>query len=252
MTESRSAALARLRASIAAVESHGATGRVLPFGDGRIDALLPGGGLPLGRWHEAGGAGLEAETAAAPAAFAAVLAARLARDGAVVWVARREDLHGPGVAGLGLEPERLILVATRSETETFAALEDALATVGVAAAVAEAESVDLTTGRRLQLACERRGATGLVVRRRLFGRPARAGLSAAETRWRIEPAPSEPEAGEPGLGAPRWRLTLERARGGRGGSWIVEAQNGADPFRVVAELGDHLPAATDARRRAVG
>jgi protein ImuA len=262
MSGSRAAELARLRARIAAVEAHGGHGRVLPFGDPRIDGRLPGGGLPLGRWHEAAGAGLEAETAVAPAAFVAALAARLAREGsgadAVVWVARREDLHGPGAAALGLDPDRLILVGTRSEAETFAALEDALRTVGVAAAVAEAEALDLTTGRRLQLACEARGATGFVVRRRLFGKPAgRSGggsrdLSAAETRWRIEAAPSEPEAGEPGLGPPRWRATLERARGGRDGTWILEAQNGADPFRVVAELGDHLLATPDARVRAAG
>jgi protein ImuA len=216
--------------------------------------------LALGRWHEAVGTGIETETAAAPAAFVAILAGRLARPqgGVVVWVARRDDLHGPGAAALGLAPDRLILVGTRSEAETFAALEDALRTPGVAAAVGEAESLDLTTGRRLQLACEARGSTGFVLRRRLFGKAAGRStggrdLSAAETRWRIEPAPSEPEAGEPGLGPPRWRATLERSRGGREGTWLLEeAQNGADPFRVVAELGDHLLAAPDARVRAAG
>src|SRR4051812_12742496 len=102
---------ASLRAKIAAIEAHArADVGVLPFGDARIDACLPGGGLPLGRWHEIGGLGMEAETAAAPAAFTALLAAPLARrgplGGEVVWVLRRDDLWAPGLAGLGFPPER--------------------------------------------------------------------------------------------------------------------------------------------------
>ncbi|NEX94056.1 protein imuA, partial [Caulobacter sp. 17J65-9] len=59
--------LAALRARVAALESSGSALGVLPFGDARVDGCLAGGGLPLGRWHELGGEGMEAETAAAPA-----------------------------------------------------------------------------------------------------------------------------------------------------------------------------------------
>jgi protein ImuA len=212
----------------------------LPFGDDRVDGLLPGGGLPLGRWHEAVGEGLDMETAAAAGAFVAAVITPLARKGAVVWVMRRNDLYAPGLFGLGFPVHRLIQVKARDETQALAALEDALGCAGVVAAVGEIEAVDLTAGRRLQLACERHGATGFVIRRRPFGGPARrpASGSAAATRWAVAPAPSQPAPDEPGLGAPRWRVSLERCRGGRSGAWTMEKTDDAYPLRVVADLGD--------------
>jgi protein ImuA len=126
----------------------------------------------------------------------------------------------------------------RDETAALAAMEDALGAAGVAAAIGEAESPDLIAGRRLQLACEHHGATGFLIRRRLFGAEASRKSSAASTRWRIVPAPSEPAPGEPGLGAPRWRVSLERCQGGRTGAWIMENSDGPLSLRVVAELGD--------------
>ena len=247
---------ASLRAKIAAIEAHArADCGVLPFGDARIDDCLPGGGLPLGRWHEICGVGMEVETAAAPAAFTALMAAPLARQGRmgreVVWVLRRDDLWAPGLMGLGFPPERLIQVCARDEAEALSIMEDALATVGVAAVVGEVEAADLTAGRRLQLACEKRGATGFLIRRRPFGGNARreATGSAAATRWRIASAPSEPRPGEPGLGPPRWRVELQRCRGGRTGVWIMEKSDDALPLRVVAGLGDReLDTATPLRR----
>jgi len=240
---SRSDRLAGLKARIAALEAGSRTlGAVLPFGDERVDECLPGGGLGLGRWHEFGGEGLEVETAACAAAFVAALARPLAGKGQIVWVVRRDDLFAPGLAGLGLPPERVIGVCARDEAEALMVLEDALGTVGVAAAVGEVEAVSLTAGRRLQLACERQGSTGLVIRRRPYGGALRRETgSASASRWKISPAPSEPLPGEPGLGAPRWRVELERARGGRAGGWTMElneASHGAHPFRVVSELAD--------------
>jgi protein ImuA len=238
-----------VRAKIAAIEATGRTERgVLPFGDERIDACLPGGGLPLGRWHEVCGDGMEVETAAAPTAFTALLIAPLARRGEVVWVLRRDDLWAPGLSGLGFPPERLILVCARDEAEALSVMEDALGTVGVAAVVGEVEAADLTAGRRLQLACEKRQATGFLIRRRPYGGTARreATGSAATTRWRIGSAPSEPPAGEFGLGSPRFHVGLERCRGGRTGAWLMEAADAynwettdvAHPLRLVADLGD--------------
>ena len=235
------ARLARLRAKLALIDAtHAPATAVLPFGDERIDSVLPGGGLALGHWHEAAGEGLELETAAATAGFIAALAGPLAERGAVVWVMRRDDLFAPGLASLGFPAERLIQVRVRSDAQALAALEDALAAAGVAAAVGEVEEIDLTAGRRLQLACETHGATGFVLRRRPFGgaRRAQAVGTAAASRWKIAPAPSQPPPGEPGLGPPRWRAELQRSRGGRTGAWLLERSDGAFPLRVVAELGD--------------
>ena len=244
----RAGRLAKVRAQVARLEAGARpdAGR-LPFGAVEVDEAL-GGGLALGRWHEVGGTGLEVETAAAPAAFTALMAAPLVRVGWAVWVLRRDDLWAPGLAGLGFPPERLIQVCARDEAEALMVMEDALATQGVGAVIGEADAVDLTAGRRLQLACEARGATGFLIRRRPFGgRGAReAAGSAAATRWRVTAAPSEPASGEFGLGPPRYHAVLERCRGGRPGAWLfespavygLETQDGTHPLRLVAPMGD--------------
>jgi protein ImuA len=242
--------LEALRARVARIEGRsGGCAGALPFGDPRVDGCLPTNGLPLGRWHELAGEGMDLETGVSAAAFGARVCSRLAARGQVVWVLQREDLHAPGLAALGLPPHRLIYVSVRNDEEALAALEDALRTRGVAAAWGEIDRVDLVAGRRLQLACEAKGATGFVLRRRLYGdrRAGREEGSAAATRWSVASAPSDP--GEaPGLGAPRWRVRLERCRGGRTGGWIMEANDEADPVRVVAELADHTLAPEQFRR----
>jgi protein ImuA len=255
MSDFRAGALAAVRAKVAAIEAHARSeAGVLPFGDQRIDGRLPGGGLPLGRWHEVAGQGLETETGAAPAAFAALMAAPLAGRGEAVWVVQRDDLFAPGLAGLGFPPERLIQVCARDAAEALMVMEDALATAGVACVLGEVDAVGLTAGRRLQLACEKRGSTGFVLHRRPFGGAGRglASGSAAATRWRVSSAPSEARAHEFGLGPPRWRVELERCRGGAPGAWLMEAScayawnetHVPHPLRLVADLADRQLAQT--------
>ena len=262
MSDFRGQRLAAMRAKIAALENAGRSDvGVLPFGAPDIDDRLAGGGLGLGRWHEVTATGMEGETAAAPAAFAALAAAPLAARGQAVWVLRRDDLWAPGLVGLGFPADRLIQVCARDEAEALSVMEDALATMGVAAVFGEVEAVDLTAGRRLQLACERHGGTGFILKRRPYGGPGRkepAG-SAAATRWRVASAPSAPIDGDLYLGSPRFAVALERSRGGRPGAWILEAQGAysweagdvAHPLRLVAALGDReLAPAQPADRRA--
>lgn len=246
MTDPRARRLAAVRAKIAALEGAGSARRgTLPFGAPEIDDCFPEGGLPLGRWHEIAGEGMDAEVSAAPAAFAALLAAPLLRRGHGVWILRRDDLYAPGLAGLGLAAERMIAVSVRDTTEALGVMEEALCAAGVSVVIAEAETVDLAVGRRLQLACERGGATGFVLRRTPYGggssRPQKA--AAAATRWRVRAAPSAPAP--LGLGSPRWEVSLERCRGGRTGAWLLEAsriftweaRDDAHPLRLVAGLG---------------
>jgi len=262
MAGSREARLAALRGRIAAIEAGTRTPTpVLPFGEPAIDGCFPGGGLPLGGWHEVAGAGLESETGAAPAAFVGLLLRPLVKTGAIVWIARRSDLFAPGLFGLGFPTERLIQVRTRDEAETLSVLEDALSTQGVAAAVGEAEAPDLTAGRRLQLACEKRGGLGVVLHRKPYGGQAGKGGagagqavsgSASFSRWRIGPSPTPPPPDDIGLGPPRWRVELERCRGGRPGAWILESSDAAHPFRLVSQLADHDVAPAQSGLRRVG
>lgn len=221
--QDRAAVLADLRARIRRLEGLGGdNARTLPFGLPDVDSALPGGGLPLGCLHEV--AGEEPGTATA---FAANLLARLATAAApavwapVVWIVRGRDLHAPGLAAYGLTPDRLIAVRATRDADTLWAMEEALRCRRLSAVLGEAGALDLTASRRLQLAAESSGVTGVLLQ---LG-PRRSAASAAVTRWRVAPAPSEPE--EPGVGDPRWSVALERCRGGRPGAWLLEWRDGA-------------------------
>lgn len=242
--------LQSLRRQIATLESAGRPAHgVLPFGDPRIDDRLPGGGLACGAWHALASEGIEVETGAAAGAFATLLARPLAARGAAVWVLRRDDLYAPGLSTLGFPAQRLIFVRCDDDEAVLAAVEDAARTRGVAVVVGEADRIGLVAGRRLQLACAGHGATALMLERRPFGgRGAQRDEASPWTRWRIGAAPSQPDNDWIGLGSPRWRVALERSRGGRPGEWLLEMKeedHGSHPLRVVAELADHRMATPD-------
>jgi protein ImuA len=168
---------------------------VLPFGVTAIDRTLPGGGLARGAVHELLGMGGDEEDGALAAAFAAGILGRLERDGIVLWCLPRPDLYGPGLAVLGLDPARLVLVRAWRDAEILWAIEEGLRATGVAAVVGEVGAFPAVASRRLQLAAERSGVTAFVLRRWRDGaRAARErGLpNAAATRWRIAALPSQP------------------------------------------------------------
>jgi protein ImuA len=258
--------LERLRARLARLDAVGRSGgAVLPLGLPGIDHALPGGGLARGCLHELCGAAARG----AALGFAVALLGRLmAAGGHVVWIGPRDELFAPGLAELGLAPERLIMVGTRARAARLWALEEALRSPGLAAALAEVDRLSLTESRRLQLAAEANGVSALLLR------PPGAGAtpSAAATRWLIEAIPSTaiPGAAAPGVatmgeatmgmatlgtaggvrrafGPPHWRVSLLRCRGGRTGSWQVAWRREgwheiADPLAVAAESGNR-PAA---------
>ena len=108
--------------------------------------------------------------------------------------------------------ERSLAVDARTPAERLWATEQAARCPGVCAVIADAAGMDMAASRRLQLA-----ATGgsLV----LLARPERERhlLSAASTRWLVEPhtspdAPPEVSATIRPDTLPSWRLTLLRAR----------------------------------------
>ena len=118
---------------------------MLRFGDARIDGCLPEGGLALGSLHEVAANGIEAETGAVAAGFIACLLARL--PGTLVWIAPQTDLYAPGLLSLGLDPGRLVLVQTRDDDETLAAMEAVLREGAAAAVVAEERAGSAASSR---------------------------------------------------------------------------------------------------------
>ena len=240
-----------LRRRVARIEQGGrdAAAPVLAFGVGEIDRRLPGGGLALGALHEVSGVGPDEEDGAVPAAFIAGLCARLDPAKKILWCqSSGGDLYGPGLAACGLGPERLMLARARNVTDLLWAMEEGLRTRALAAVVGEIADLPGPASRRLQLAAETSGVTAFALRRFRVPSAAARAPNAAVTRWRVAPLPSVPAAGEPGLGRPRWRLELWRARGAAPADWIVEACDATGHVALPAALGDGT--ARRERRRA--
>ena len=195
---------------------------LLDFGAAEVDARL-GGGLAVAALHEL--YAVAQGDAPAVAAMALLLALRNRRSGPIVWVgedkARRDGrLYGLGLAELGVDPQRLLLVEAPDTLAVLRAGADAVACAGVAAVIlaphGRAAAVDLTATRRLALAAARSGVTVLLLRQ------GDAVPSAANSRWQVASAPSARLATDaPGL--PAFALTLLRHRGGvTGFSTILE------------------------------
>jgi protein ImuA len=222
-----------LRARIRRLEWGGGTGPCdtppLSFGAPEIDGRLPGGGLIRGALHEVSG------PPGVVTGFAVALATRLALQrpsGGLLWSRVRQAdapgrLYGPGLAGLDLPMQRLIVAEAENEASLLAVMEEGLRAPVLALVAAETAGVDLQRSRRLQLAAEKGGGLALILR------PERGRLasSAAVTRWRVAPRPSAD-------GRACWRLTLWRCRGGAPGAWDVEWDHEAFRFTVAAVLVD--------------
>ncbi|MSO53615.1 MAG: hypothetical protein EXQ90_00540 [Rhodospirillales bacterium] len=201
----------------------------MSFGDPDIDAALPWGGLRRAAIHEILGSD------GASWGFVAGTAARLAGDGgAILWCRRGEELYGPGLAAFGIDLKRLVVIRTRTATETLWAMEEGLRSSSLAVAIGETFTVPPIALRRLQLAAEAGGVTGLLLRPTATA----AATSPALTRWKISAAPTMARA-RTAKGTSVWRIDLLRCRGGVPAAWIVEWCN--EPtrgFRVVADLRD--------------
>jgi len=204
-----------------------------------IDAALPWGGLPRGL-HEIAMSAADA----AGAGFVAALIGRRPSRGPILWCRPRRvaldagDPYGPGIAELGIEPARFIMVEAAKPADLLWAMEEGARTKGLAAVVAEGVTPDLTAGRRLQLAAE--AGDGLIL---LLQSGRQIVPSSALTRWFVASIPSLAEAGGPGR--PCWKLELWRCRGGgRPQDWMVEWDDAALSLSVVTQMADRPLAAT--------
>ena len=228
--------LSELRERIERLERRGRKLAVLPFGVTAIDQHLPLKGLALGRLHEFAGASPAFEHAAAPLSFVAGVLARL--RGPVLWCLPRRDLFAPGLAGNGLNPERVIYAETHKDADILPLVEEGLRCPGVAGVVGEVSRMSFDASRRLQLAAEASGVTACLVRRwRGASDIELARPTAAMTRWRISSLPSG-ELTSPGLGPSRWRVDLLRCSGAEASSWIVGACDEKGRLSIHADIAD--------------
>ena len=222
----RTSTLANLRGSIERIEAHGDTympGRVA-LGHAEADATLQGG-LAVGAVHEVfADAGRQSATATG---FVAGLAGRAAARRPLVWV--RQDfteietgaLSMSGLAELGLDPRLLVTVHAADVEAALRTAADAFACDALGAVVlevwGEARQLDLVASRKLTLAAQASGVTGLLLR--LAAEPS---PSTAETRWIVRAAHSPPASSWSSWGAPVFDAQLVRNRHGPVGRWIME------------------------------
>jgi protein ImuA len=247
--------LAALRAEIALLAAGGRAGAAatLPFGLDAIDRRLAGGGLAVAALHEVAGASPGLGDDAAATLFAASIAARIG-EGTVLWALSRRDLFAPGLAQIGLAPDRLLYAECRRDEEVLAVMEEGLRHGGLAAVVGEVGRVAMAATRRLQLAAEEGGTMALMLKRwRRSGEDPLLLPSTAVTRWRLGVAPSAPPSASPevpGLGRARWHLALARQRGGEPFNLLVEAPDEKARLALPARAADRAPAQDAARRAA--
>jgi len=235
--------LAALRARIRALEGRG-TGFATPpvrLGPG-LDPLLGEDGLARCALHELAGP-------AATLFGLAIARAALDRPGLFVWCLDEAGVRArgipwpPGLAARGLDPGRLLLVRAPDAQATARAMEEALASPAAAVVLGELARIGFDLSRRLQLAVERGGGIGLLLRSAADPTP-----SAAATRWWAEPVPARE-------GPPRLRLELRRSKSGAEGQVEVRVDERTLALRPAAALADPEAAApppTDRRTLARG
>ena len=220
----------QLRSDVAALDGQLAAAR-LPLGVDSLDSALAGG-LALGRVHMlCGRPGHDGALTGFAVALLRRILARVDAAAPIVWCPAAAGsgtgmLHAAGLAALGLDPGRLLIVDSPSPGARLAALEDILRTEGLAAVIVEYDGVSQSSdywmrlARRAQLAAEASGVTGL-----LLGWPVAA--TGFDTLWRIAPDVSDmatadataPASGTLAMAArpwhPCWQVDLVHARGGR-------------------------------------
>ena len=218
----------------------------------QLEGGLPAPGLVCGALNEVLAAAHSDNPAAFGFMFAATAAALGRRAGPAVFVASRRALaafgvpYGHGLAQLGLDPGRLLLVETKTDKDALWALEETLRSDARPAMVAGALAggLDFTSSRRLNL------AAGAHLTPLLLLRAAKAaGTNAAATRWRIAATLAACDR----FGAfaqTRWTVRLERCRKGHTGEWHIEWNHVAHRFSVVESVADRASAAGARLRRA--
>ncbi len=186
---SEALSLSALRARIRRFE------RSCPPSANGVEAV-PGLVLPLGCLHQV----IAADAAAI--GFVARLSGRIAAAAGrpVLWMTGA-GLYPPGLAGFGLEPDRLIVL----DGGDAPAMEESLRCPALSCVVAELPGLEAVAGRRLQLAAEAGGVTGFVLHP-----PMPAASNAGTTRWRVSSRPGG-----------RWRVVLDRCRFAPPGEWEV-------------------------------
>jgi len=170
-----------------------------------------------------------ADAAATTGFIAGILNGLMQGSGACVWISRQDQLFPPGFAAFGLEPHRILFIRLKRDKDICWATEAALQVAGVAGVVSELSDLDFIVSRRLQLAVEKSGVTGFILRQK----PRNLTATACVSRWQIKPIASYYPGSLPGVGVPCWQVDLLKIKGGKPGSWQLAWKDHA--FRPLTD-----------------
>jgi protein ImuA len=188
---------------------------------GPISTAFPNGTFPLAAIHEFISDSAE-NTVASVGFVASILPSLAGSNGTVFWIGTARSIFPPALKGFGLQPHQFIFVDLKNERDAVWAVNEALKCNSLSAVVGEVRDITFTASRRLQLTVEESKVTGFILRNncRVLN------TTACVSRWRVSSMPSIPIDDMPGIGHPRWRVELMRARNGRPDKWNIECING--------------------------
>lgn len=214
-------------------------GAVASTGCPALDARLPETGVPRGTLVE--WIGSDSGSGASLLAFR--MAREVQEEGAIVVVDRRGAFYPPAAAALRNDLNNMIVVHPANEQDEQWSIDQALRCEHVGAVVAWPQQISDLVFRRWQLAAERGGTLGLLVRPALaLGQPSWAGL-----RMSVTPRSHSTEIASGDRTLRPWRLEVEllRCRGlalGRQENVIIEVDqvtgeiNETSPRHLAAEF----------------
>jgi protein ImuA len=222
---------------------------IISLGTPEIDVALPWNGLPTNGLHEIFG-----DTAAL--GFLLTLITRLTEfrsqaghNSQILWCQRGLDLYGQGLAHFGIDLSQTILVHGKNDKEILWVMEEGLRSSGLTAVIGKLYKVPPIASRRLHLAAEENGTTGLLLRAKSNDMTIQLPTNSALTRWRVTSAPGLKPIHGVGLGASQWHLELQRCRlsaaqgeklesAGQSKSWQVKWCDETSTLSVVTNFCD--------------
>lgn len=195
---------------------------------GRINEAFPNSVFPYAALHEFFYYHPE-EVTATYAFISGLLSLRNCKSNNIIWISNSQKIFPPALKWFGISPHQVLFLHLKKQKDIAWAVQEALKCSSLAAVVGELPELALTTSRRFQLAIEEAGVGCFILR----SRPKNL-VTAAVSRWHIQPIHSKVEDGFPGVGYPHWRVALLKARNGKAASWDIEWVNGS--FRYTSKM----------------
>lgn len=182
--------------------------RVISTGCQSLDVILPEGGLRRGTlvdWISGSGQG-------GGAATLALLAMKGCHDrGWLVVIDGQGDFYPAAAMGLGVGPERVLVLRPRDRREWLWSVEQVLRSPAITGMLTWAERIDDRAFRRWQLAGEVGGGIGMLVRPERARREPSWAATRLEVTSLVSERIDEGEAGRQSEAGRRWNVRVVRS-----------------------------------------